>query len=84
MLGLFQEIVELLRQPLDPAEMTLNFKEATLFHDVESGREIYVDSSLARKQYVERLTGHLDASVAGRSRDDAAGTHRASHVTLHA
>jgi uncharacterized protein (DUF58 family) len=48
-------------QTLDPAEMTLGFDEATLFYDVESGREIYVDPALARKQYVERLTAHLDA-----------------------
>ncbi|MBX3438335.1 MAG: DUF58 domain-containing protein [Planctomycetaceae bacterium] len=48
-------------QILDPAEMTLNFDEPTLFHDVESGREVYVDPALAREQYVARLTQHLNA-----------------------
>jgi uncharacterized protein (DUF58 family) len=48
-------------QTLDPAEMTLDFDEASLFHDIESGREIYVDPKQARARYVERLTRHLDA-----------------------
>lgn len=48
-------------QTLDPAEMTLDFDGASLFYDVESGREVYVDPSLARRQYIERLTQHLDA-----------------------
>lgn len=48
-------------QILDPAELTLDFDEPTLFHDVETGREIYVDPSLARERYVNNLQRHLDA-----------------------
>jgi uncharacterized protein (DUF58 family) len=48
-------------QILDPAELTLDFEEPTLFFDVESGREVYVDPSLARERYVSRLNAHLEA-----------------------
>jgi uncharacterized protein (DUF58 family) len=48
-------------QTLDPSEMTLDFDEPALFHDVESGREIYVDPKHAREQYVARLNRHLAA-----------------------
>lgn len=48
-------------QILDPAELTLDFDEPTLFHDVESGREVYVDPAAARERYVARLTRHLAA-----------------------
>jgi uncharacterized protein (DUF58 family) len=47
-------------QILDPAELTLGDDEPALFLDVESGREVYVDPSLARAEYVQRLTAHLD------------------------
>jgi uncharacterized protein (DUF58 family) len=60
-------------QILDPAEVTLDFDEPTLFYDVESGREMYVDPSLARERYVARLKSHLDAvhSSCGRLGVDA-------------
>jgi uncharacterized protein (DUF58 family) len=48
-------------QTLDPAEMTLDFDEPVLFHDVESGREVYVDPAHARARYVQRLEAHLEA-----------------------
>jgi uncharacterized protein (DUF58 family) len=48
-------------QTLDPAEMNLDFQEAALFHDIESGREIYVDPDDARARYQRRLQQHLDA-----------------------
>ena len=48
-------------QTLDPSELTLDFDEPALFHDVESGREIYVDPKHAREQYVARLNRHLGA-----------------------
>jgi uncharacterized protein (DUF58 family) len=48
-------------QTLDPSEMTLDFDEPALFHDVESGREVYVDPKHAREQYVARLNRHLAA-----------------------
>jgi uncharacterized protein (DUF58 family) len=48
-------------QTLDPSELTLDFDEPALFHDVESGREVYVDPKHAREQYVARLNRHLAA-----------------------
>ncbi len=48
-------------QILDPAELTLDFDEPTLFHDVESGREVYVDPAQARDRYIARLEEHLAA-----------------------
>jgi uncharacterized protein (DUF58 family) len=48
-------------QTLDPSELTLDFDEPALFHDVESGREMYVDPRHAREQYVARLNRHLAA-----------------------
>jgi uncharacterized protein (DUF58 family) len=48
-------------QTLDPSEKTLDFDEPALFHDIESGREIYVDPKHAREQYVARLNQHLAA-----------------------
>jgi uncharacterized protein (DUF58 family) len=46
-------------QILDPAELTLNFDKPALFHDVESGREVYVDPAQARKTYQHRLEAHI-------------------------
>jgi len=45
-------------QILDPAELTFNFDEATLFLDLETGRDVYVDPSAARSQYLERFNAH--------------------------
>lgn len=47
-------------QTLDPAELTLNFERPALFHDVESGREVYVDPAASRRDYLQRLQTHLD------------------------
>jgi uncharacterized protein (DUF58 family) len=46
---------------LDPAELTFNFERANLFEDMESGRDLYVDPPLARKEYLKRLESHLSA-----------------------
>jgi uncharacterized protein (DUF58 family) len=43
---------------LDPAEIDFPFQEAALFHDVESGRELYVDPQLARERYRQRFAEH--------------------------
>ena len=40
---------------LDPAEVEFPFQEAALFHDVESGRELYIDPQLARERYRQRF-----------------------------
>jgi uncharacterized protein (DUF58 family) len=47
-------------QILDRAEIDLNFDKASLFHDVESGRELYIDPTFARRNYLERLRSHSD------------------------
>jgi uncharacterized protein (DUF58 family) len=47
-------------QILDRAELDLNFAKASLFHDVESGRELYIDPTFARRTYLERLRAHSD------------------------
>lgn len=46
-------------QVLDPAELTFDFREPTLFRDLESGREVFVDPAAARALYRERLDRHL-------------------------
>ncbi len=45
-------------QTLDPAELSLGFEQPALFQDVESGREVYVDPSIARRDYQQRLEAH--------------------------
>ena len=47
-------------QVLDRAELDLKFDKASLFHDVESGRELYIDPTFARQKYLERLRSHSD------------------------
>src|SRR5262245_6668514 len=46
-------------QVLDPAELSFDFDEPTLFRDMESGREIFVEPATARAQYRERMHRHL-------------------------
>jgi uncharacterized protein (DUF58 family) len=46
-------------QTLDPAERTLSFDRPALFHDLESGREIYVDPAATRREYQRRLDEHI-------------------------
>lgn len=43
---------------LDPAEVTFSFGNASLFLDVESNQELYIDPELARKEYLRRFTAH--------------------------
>ena len=43
---------------LDPAEIEFPFQEAALFHDVESGRELYIDPQVARERYRQRFGEH--------------------------
>jgi len=45
-------------QTLDRTEIDLNFDKASLFRDVESGRELYIDPKVAKKTYVDRLQAH--------------------------
>ena len=46
---------------LDPAELEFSFESAGMFHDMESGRDIYIDPAQARKEYLRRLQAHNDA-----------------------
>ncbi len=47
-------------QVLDPNELAFNFESATLFQDIESGRDVYVDPNLARASYQSRLREHCE------------------------
>ncbi len=49
---------------LDPAELTFNFEQAAMFHDVESGRDIYIDPAAARREYLDKLETHCAAARA--------------------
>lgn len=44
---------------LDPAELNFNFRQAAMFRDVESGKQIYIDPAAARVAYLDKLNGHL-------------------------
>jgi uncharacterized protein (DUF58 family) len=48
-------------QVLDPKELSFDFHTPSLFHDVESGRDYYVDPDTARAEYQSRLTAHSTA-----------------------
>jgi uncharacterized protein (DUF58 family) len=43
---------------LDPVEVGFTFTVPAMFHDVESGREIYIDPAAARTEYLHRLAAH--------------------------
>ncbi|MGN6385133.1 MAG: DUF58 domain-containing protein [Verrucomicrobiota bacterium] len=45
-------------QTLDRAELDLNFEHPSLFQDLETGRELYVDPKFARSEYGKRLRAH--------------------------
>jgi uncharacterized protein (DUF58 family) len=47
-------------QTLDRAEIDLNFEKASLFQDVESGREFYIDPTFARRNYLDRMRAHSE------------------------
>lgn len=43
---------------LDPGEVDFSFDRATTFHDLENGREMYIDPVAARREYVRRFDEH--------------------------
>lgn len=45
-------------QVLDPNEIAFDFPRAMLFHDIESGRDVYVDPETARAEYQRKLQKH--------------------------
>jgi len=49
---------------LDPSELTFNFTDASMFLDVESGRNLYIDPASARKEYLRKLEAHCAAARA--------------------
>lgn len=46
---------------LDPVEVSFQFPEESLFLDLESGRELYVDPQAVRASYQERFAFHAKA-----------------------
>ncbi len=46
---------------LDPAEVEFGFAESAVFHDLESGREMYVDPQTVRAEYLRRFGEHAGA-----------------------
>jgi uncharacterized protein (DUF58 family) len=47
---------------LDPTERDFNFDKASLFLDVESERDLYIDPAAARKEYLGKLEAHTRAA----------------------
>ena len=43
---------------LDPAEVSFTFTAPAMFLDVESGRELYIDPSQAKAEYLRRFAAH--------------------------
>jgi uncharacterized protein (DUF58 family) len=43
---------------LDPAEVNFTFAAPAMFHDVESGKELYIDPSSAREGYLQKFAAH--------------------------
>src|SRR4029077_10012925 len=46
---------------LDPAEIDFKFEKPATFVDLESGRDLYVDPSIARARYLENFAAHAEA-----------------------
>ena len=63
-----------LMRVLDPSELEFDFKDATTFFDLESGRDLYVDPAAVRQQYREKFTRHA-AQVEQTCRDLGIGYH---------
>ncbi len=45
-------------QVFDPREVDFDFSEAAIFQDIETGRTLYVDPALARREYRRRFDAH--------------------------
>lgn len=48
-------------QVLDPAELELNLEKASLYQDMETGRDLYIDPAQARREYLRRFRDHTEA-----------------------
>jgi uncharacterized protein (DUF58 family) len=47
---------------LDPQELKFQFDTATLFEDMESARELYIDPAAARRDYLQKFQAHIAAA----------------------
>lgn len=48
---------------LDPVEISLQIEKSSMLRDMESGREIYVDPEIARREYRKRFDTHRDQLI---------------------
>ncbi|MEM9281091.1 MAG: DUF58 domain-containing protein [Verrucomicrobiota bacterium] len=48
-------------QVLDPRELDFDFDKATHYRDQETGQDLFIDPSVARTGYLEKLNAHLEA-----------------------
>lgn len=48
-------------QVLDPEEVTFDFPDAGVFEDAETGRTMFIDPDVVRKDYLERFGRHQEA-----------------------
>ena len=50
----------MLMRVLDPAEVSFPFGDAAMIHDLESGRDIFVDPTVARDDYLRQFREHRE------------------------
>jgi len=62
-------------QVFDPAETTLNLEHSSIYQDVETNQELYIDPDFARKSYLRKFNEHNEA-VAGICNKLGIGFHR--------
>ena len=48
-------------QILDPTELDFSFETPSLFRDIESDQNFYVDPAEVKREYQSRLNGHQEA-----------------------
>jgi len=55
-------------QVLDPAEVTFSFDQPELFEDLETGKQLYIDPAMLRRDYLSKMAEHLSAveAICGR------------------
>jgi len=51
----------LLMHLLDPAELTFDFDKSAQFIDLETGKDVFIDPELARRDYTTRFNAHVEA-----------------------
>ncbi|MEX2353958.1 MAG: hypothetical protein WD709_07190, partial [Gammaproteobacteria bacterium] len=69
-----QDII--LFQLLDPGELKLEFREATLLEDIETGKAVEISGQFIKEGYSQRIQEHI------RSIRDAAAGIGAEHVLI--